>query len=369
MSTLKSVDFAEILGFTPVCRISDKEVWNNLLTPLVKALLGPITKPGENQLFETEQGHFPGDEASNLNNHLLYGGKSGYVRHPYISACHRTAEGALVVKRDFRKLRVTAWVGDVYSGKAKPVYYLGLRDRRYDGTPTANDCALLSFRYNDPIYSQVLHRDLRALELSIYSFWPDFQVVDVTGDPEFAQFVEKPFTFADKPEVFLKHFDRVWKTKISPGQVGAPLRDVSRLLLPQVEQLASKYRYDVLEAACSHYHVAMWFSAANKYRYSYQQDADTMTKFSAGLKAIRDSGTPLTRPQQSWVCVLQNLHDEKSIPAHLRIVGAIWPQDNISPESLWVNKPLSSKALSLLPNPLPVKIPPAETGKSIVSSK
>lgn len=356
MSGFNSIDFSEMLGFTQICRISDAEVWRDLLTPVVRALLGPVTKYGHAQVMETVEGHFPGDEASNLNDHRLYGGKQGYVRYPYVSVCHRTEEGALVIKRDWRKVRVAAWLGDVFAGKGEIIHFVGMRDRRYDGTMQANDCPLLSFPYDDPIHCRPLHPEARSAEISVYSFSPDSHVLNVVADREYASFLERPFSFVDKPEMFLRNFERAWLAKRSPGQVGAPIRDVSKLGLAGVERLGRKYGYDFLEAACSHYHVARWF-AANKYRFTYQQDVEMMEKLSAGMQSIRDHGTPLTRSQQSWVCVLQNLQPPELIPGHLRIAGAYWPQDNIKPENLWVNKPISERALMFVPGPLPHKAP------------
>jgi hypothetical protein len=326
-------------------------VWEHLLTPTVKALLGPIVQIGEPTVLETTEGQFPGDEATNLNAHLLYGGQKGFVRYPYLSVMHRTAYGALVIKRDFRKLKVTAWVGEVDKGKAEAVFMVALRDRRFDGTKAANDTAMLTFPYDDRV-NQPLAPGFNSLEVSIYSFAPGSRIQDATGDLQLDQFVEKPFTFLDRPQLFLTLFNRAWMSQRAPGQHAAPIRDTSKVLMPGLEIVAKHCGYDFLEAACSHYHVAMWFTA-NGYRFSYQHDAEAMTAIAAGLKRIRDEGTPLTRSQQSWTCVLQNLPSEL-VPARLKL-GVKWPQDNITPTSLWVAKPLTKAAGQLsLPMPRPV---------------
>ncbi|MBX9686248.1 MAG: hypothetical protein K2X27_06070 [Candidatus Obscuribacterales bacterium] len=349
MLKFKSYDAAEILGLTPLSRaaITDEMIFDLLLTPTVKALLGPLTAVGEPSLCDTTAGHFPGDESSNINAHVIEGRKDK-VRHPYISVCHRTAYGAVVIKRDLRKLRVSAFVGDVDSGRAEPIYLVALRDRRYDGSMAANDCALLSFPYHDAC-NKPLSKELSSLEVSIYSFSPGSRIQDACGDLELDRFVEKPFTFLDRPQLFLKLFDKAWASKRAPGQHCAAIKDVAKQVLAGVETLAKLCGYDMLEAACSHYHVAMWFTSVS-YRYSYKADLEKMTGIAQALKRIRDNGTPLTRSQQSWVCVLQSLPEEL-IPEKLRI-GIKWPQDNISPESLWVMKPLSSRAQQLsLPLP------------------
>lgn len=354
----KPVNVAEMLGLTRISRVTDMDVWKHLLTPTVKGILGPVQTVGEPAVMETIAGHFPGDEAANLNGHLLYG-QTGYVRYPYISVCHRTAFGAIVIKRDLRKIKVTAWSGDVDSGKADLIHMAAMRDRRFDGTRAANDTALLTFPYDHPLHCRLLHNDTSSAELSIYSFAPDSRFSDIT-DKELEKFVENPFKFLEKPDFFLQQFNRVWNTKRHPGQTAAPLRDISKLILPGFEQVARKAGYDFLEAAPSHYHVLMWM-LNNGYRYSFKEDHDTMAAFAAGLKRIRDEGHPLSRPQQSWVCVLQSLRPVESIPAHLYMGGIIWPQNNIDQQSLWVNKPLTAKALEMVPGPLPYKPSPKVT--------
>ncbi len=351
----KPMNVAEMLGLTRISRVKDKDVWKHLLTPTIKAILGPVVKVGEPVVMETTAGHFPGDEAANLNGHLLYG-QTGYVRYPYISVCHRTAYGAIVIKRDLRKIKVTAWSGEVDSGKADLIHMSALRDRRFDGTRAANDTAMLTFPYDHPFHCQQLHKDAAAVEFSIYSFSPDSKFSDIT-DKELEKFVENPFKFLHKPEYFLQQFNRVWPSRRHPGQTAAPLRDISKLILPGFEVVARRAGYDFLEAAPSHYHVLMWLMA-NGYRYSFKEDQQTLNAFAAGLKRIRDEGHPLTRSQQSWVCVLQSLRPVELIPPHLYMGGIVWPQTNIDQQSLWVNKPLSQRALEMVPEPIAYKLPP-----------
>lgn len=345
MLKFPSYDTAEMLGVTPLSRttVPDTMIWEQLLTPTVRALLGPIVSVGKPQVFDKITGHFPGDESTNLNGHVINGSKDG-VRYPYVSICHRTAYGALVIKRDFRKLKVCAWVGDIESGKAEPVFLLGLRDRRFDGTKTANDSALLNFPYDDRC-NKPLNSDLSSLEISVYSFLPGSRIQDACGDSELDRFVEKPFTFLDRPQDFLRLFNKAWASNRAPGQNAASIKDVAKVVLPGIEALAKHCGYDMLEAACSHYHVAMWFTSS-QFKLCYKHDVETLAAIAAGLKRIRDEGTPMTRTQQSWVCVLQSLPADL-IPAHLK-TGVIWPQDNISPNSLWLAKPLSARAEKLV---------------------
>ena len=363
MQKEKTYKAAEMLGMTPLSRaeLKDSLIFDRLLSPTVRAMLGRIVHVSEPMIFETIAGHFPGDEANNLNDHQLYGGQKGFVRYPYTSLCYRTEYGALVIKRDMRKIKVSAWMGEVETGKAELIFVAALRDRRFDGTKQANDSALLGFPYDHPIHHRPLHPQANSLELSIYSYAPGSRLRDAIGDPEYDQFVAEPFTFLDRPELFLKHFQQAWKSNRAPGQNSAAIKDVSKIILPGFEYLAKICGYDFLEAACSHYHVAMWLLTCG-YRYNFQQDLGTMAAFAAGLKAIRDKGTPLTRSQQSWVCVLQNL-PRNHIPPQFDLGGIIWPQDNIGPENLWVHKPISTKALELVPAPLATKVPAETSGK------
>ena len=89
----------ESLGITPTTLITDEQIWIDLFTPMTRALLGDILDFTRGTREDVE-GEFPGDRVSNLNNHLLYGGKSGFVRMPYHETIYRTTHGAFIVKRD-----------------------------------------------------------------------------------------------------------------------------------------------------------------------------------------------------------------------------------------------------------------------------
>jgi hypothetical protein len=345
MTMFKRYDQAEMLGYTRLTEVQDHEIWRHMLTPQVKALLGPISRYGEPQVMETIQGHFPGDLATNLNLHRLYAGSADHVRFPYISTMHRTQHGALVIKRDGVKIKAMAYVGDVMAGRGELIFIAALRDRCFDGTKRANDSALLFYPYDDPTYHRRLHEGLRSLEVSIYSFVPGSRIVDSTGEPEFDEFIEKPFTFLDRPELFARYFGRAWNTTRAPGQFAAAIQDVSKLILPGFETLAKSKGYDLLECATSHYHVAMWFKSRG-YKYSYVNDELVMQTLADGIKRIKDSGKTLTRQQESWVCVVQSLRPTDLIPEGLFLNGPLWPQDNISPALLWMHKPLNDRAAS-----------------------
>lgn len=345
MPKFQHFDVAEMLGVTPVSRISDEDVWQHLITPATKGLLGPIIRSDGPQVVETIAGAFPGDQVTNLNDHRLYGGKSDCVRFPYIRTSYKTAHGALVIKRDGVKVEAFAWSGDVEHGKGELMLKVGMRDRRFDGTPRANDSALVDYSYSDPILHKRLSTELSSVELSCYAFLPGSRVSDVT-DEEFERFIENPFRFIADPKHFQELFNRAWNCKRAPGQVSASIVDVSKLIVPAFERLARARGYDLMEAAPSHYHVARWFQREG-FSFSDPTQAKTFADIVAGLEKIRAAGHPLTRTQQSWTCVVQSLPAEL-IPAHLNMNGPLWPQTNTDDICLWMYRPLSDKAKALL---------------------
>jgi hypothetical protein len=340
---------------TQLADVQDREVWNHMLTPQVKALIGSVSRYGEPQLFETVAGQFPGDEASNLNQHRLYAGSGDYVRFPYLSTLHKTEYGAFVIKRDGVKVKAMCWVGDVFKGNAELVYVAALRDRRFDGTRRANDSALLFYPYDDAKFHKPLSKELRSVEVSLYSFNTGSRISSAYGEREFEHFVAAPFHFMKRPELFLHYFHKAWLTDRAPGQVAAPIQDVSRKSLPGLELIARRHGYDLLECATSHYHVARWFQS-RQYRYSFIEDERTMSELSAGIERTRallkQRGQELRRTQESWIAVVQSLRPVELIPDGLYLNGPLWPQDNIKAQNLWMNKALTEKAARLITGPM-----------------
>ena len=346
-----SQNFTEMLGITPISLVPDQQIWDELLTPQVKAFLGPIQGEPTVRVQETVAGEFPGDEVTNLNGHLLYG-KPGFVRFPYIQTVYRTKYGCVIIKRDGLKFKVTAWVGK--RGKQELILRASLRDRRYDGTKRADDTSLLDFTYADAINAPLLKDgkpiDAKSVELSIYAFMPGSKIASACGDSSFEEFVRNPYTFLDRPKLFTKHFRRAWKTERSPGQVANSIPDVSGIVPAVFEKFAIDAGYDFIENSSSHYHIAMW-GVSLGYRYTAPEHAKILAAFTAGIKQLKDSGIELTRTQESWVCVLQSLPKEL-LPKDLQVYdlkGPVWPQDNIGPSNLWMNKPLSERGKQLLP--------------------
>lgn len=332
-----TLDF--VLRRTPISTVTDKQIWDQIVSPMVKAFLGPV-QSHESGFSETTVELFPGDHVANLNEHQLYGGQSGFLRFPYIWTLYKTAYGALVIKRDGSKFETSGWYGDVFKGKGQLIFKAGLRDRRYDGTKWANDSALVDFPYDDPaLNGRFLGSDKHSVEQSLYGFDPFSRVADVTGEPEYDRFIKQPFEFLDRPELFLRYFARAWNSDRAPGQNCKPIPDVGKQVLQAMWKIAASKGYDFIEGANSHYHVCMW-TASLGYSYTLPQQAQIMSKFTAGLQRIKDSGVKLTRPQESWVVVLQSLRPVELIPPHLYMgePQLIWPQDNISPASLWVHK-------------------------------
>lgn len=336
-----------LLGVTPIAETSDAQIWTHLVTPQVKALLGPIQSIDEPKLLESNDPVYLGDPATNLNDHRLYGGKDGFVRFPYLVTYVRTAYGALIIKRDGLKFKAIGLHGDVAKGTAELIYKVALRDRRFDGTPRTNDSAILDFPYDDPRHNRPLHKELSGVEVSIYGFLPGTRIAQSPADKEFENFIANPFTFLDRPDLFLALFKRAWDSNRAPGQIAAPIPDVARLIAPKFELIARKKGYDLLEDAASHYHVAMFARSAG-FRVSYEDQLKELVALSQGIQKLKDNGLKLTRPQESWVCVMQSLPVDL-IPAQFYMGGAKWVQDNISQRNLWMNKPLSEKSLHLVP--------------------
>lgn len=340
-----------LIGLTPIATVTDAQVWRYLVTPQVRALLGPITHIGEPQVKDSIEGFFPGDEVTNLNGHRLFGGSDKHTRYPYISTLYRTAYGALVIKRDFAKIKALGWIGDVTRGKGEFIYKAALRDRRFDGTLRANDSPLLDFPYDDPKYNLPLPGGVSSLEVSIYGFMPGSRITSLGGELDFENFVANPFTYLGDPEKFLALFNRAWRSQRAPGMVAAPIIDVSKLRLKGFDRLAAIKKYDFLEDCASHYHVAM-FAQSIGYRPTYADQAENLRKLTEGIAAVKAAGHQVTRPQESWLCVLQSLRPVELIPEKFYFDGPIWPQDNISQELLWMNKPLTPLAAKQMKTPI-----------------
>lgn len=340
----KPLDVGELLGPTPIVSLTPDEILQEMITPQVRAMLGPVESV-KITLRDTVAGDFPGDEVTNLNKHQIAGDKPR-VRYPYVNCFYKTQWGALTIKYDQTKVKVSGWFGDLRAPQL--IFRVALRDRRHDATPRANDSALVDFvgydeEVNKPLALPGMPENSSSVELSVYSFMPGSRVVDTCGDAEFDQFVENPFRFVDRPEVFLQHFKRVWKTQRSPGQWGNPIPDVAKFILPVVDDMARRTGYDYIENCSSHYHVykvTEWWG----YRVSDAAQQSVMDEFNRGIKALKEKGVKLTRIQESWVCVLQSLPEEH-IPAELNLHGPKWPQDNISANNLWMHRPLSERAI------------------------
>lgn len=348
-SKLSKAKVADLLAPTPISRVSDAEIWSLLISPQTKALLGRVESTIQAPtLTESTQALFEGDEVTNLNGHLLYGNSSA-ARFPYIATVYKTANGVLVVKRDGVKFKASCWLGDPFRGKGEMIYKVALRDRRYDGTLRANDSALLDFPYDD-VVNAPLPGDARSVEVSIYAFIPGSRISQTSGDTDLEAFVANPFVFVDRPEFFLEQFQKAWRSNRAPGQVGAPIPDVARFVGPRFDKVAMGKGYDFLEDAASHYHVVM-FALAMGFRFTYAQQEAELAALKTGIESLKGKGVKLTRPQESWVCVLQSLPVDR-IPEKFYLGGPRWLQDNISQDNLWMHKALSPRARQLFAAPL-----------------
>lgn len=353
---LLNFDVHGLLGITPISTVSDTAIWRTAVSPQVKALLGEIdVERAESGVTETVAGKFAGDEVSNQNDHRLYGGTEGFVRFPFIASYYPTKNGLFVIKRDGMKIEAFGWFGAPPNlqtqGSAQTrmelVFQFGLRDRRFDGTRRANDSPLVHYPYDDPRYNdQLVWQGRRiampSLETSLYSFFPGSKIGATCGDAELEQFVASPYRFVDRPELFLRLFNRIWQSDRFPGQIGAPFPDVGKLTHEAFDAIARQAGYEILETCPSHLHVLRW-NQKNGYHIVDPVMAATVSELEAGLKRIKSAGVTLTRQQEAWVCVLQSLPAEH-IPPHLYLGGAKWPQDNVGPQNLWLVKPLTDRA-------------------------
>lgn len=329
-------DLARITG---IARVTDQEIWS-LLTPITLAFLGkPLS--AELRVMETVDGLFPGDEVANLSDHRLYGGQEGFVRYPYLHSLYRTEHGAVVIKRDGTTFQLFAWYGEIEGGGAELMFKVGLRDRRYDGLPGANDSALNPYPVDDPIMCRQLGAGVRSVEIGLYGFLPGTRLSDSMHNYELERFVANPYAFLDTPKKFLELFGRIRQTNRSPGQSSARIPDVSKLVPPKLERIAEKYHYDFIEVCPSHYHVAKLFENRG-FVYTDAEQKNTLAQFDFGIERLRASGMNLSRPGQSWLCVVQSLRPSSLIPESMFLDGPIWPQDNIQQQYLWMNKRLGN---------------------------
>lgn len=348
---LLNFDVHGLLGVTPICTVSDTAIWQTAVSPQVKALLGEIDlESAEAGVSDEVAGKFVGDEVSNQCDHRLYGGQAGFVRFPYIRSYYPTKNGLFVVKRDGVKIEAFGWYGSP-KGRMELVFQFGLRDRRFDGTRRANDSALVHYPYDDAAYNaQLVWRDRRiempSLETSLYSFFPGSKIGATCGDAQLEQFVASPFRFIDRPELFLKLFNQIWQSERFPGQIGAPFPDVGKLTHNAFDTIARQAGYEFLETCPSHLHVLRW-NQKDGYHVVNPHLARQVADLEAGLTRIKAAGVTLTRQQEAWVCVLQSLPVEH-IPPQLYLGGAVWPQDNVGPQNLWLVKPLTERALQVL---------------------
>lgn len=346
-ATFLPVARAELMP-TPIAMASDAAIWKHAVTPMVRALLGPIGK-GFTRHCETTEGLFSGDETSNLNGWSKAGdqGESKSVRLPYQATYYRTGNGAFIVKRDAVKIKAFGWYGDVLSGKpGELIFSFGLRDRRYDGTPRANDTALLDYPYDEPQNIPLLIDGKQlsgtSLETSLYSYLPGTGIAKACGDEVLEDFIARPFTYLDRPEEFLRLLFVAWNTGRYPGQVAVPIYDVGKQAHAAFEAVAKLCRYDFLETAPSHLHVYGW-NGAKGYVCSDSRLAARISDFQERAAALK-ARVNLSRLQESWLFVLQSLRPVELIPEPYYLGGPTWPQNNIDQNNLWLYKPLSEKA-------------------------
>jgi hypothetical protein len=340
---------AREIAAAPLASVSDSTLWKTAVTPMVKGLLGPLGQRFS-RVFETTEGLFDGDQMSNLNGWSV-DGNSNVLRFPVFANYYRTANGALIVKRDHVKVKVFSWFGDVLGGKpGELIFSWALRDRRFDGTRKANDSGLLDYPYDEPVNLPLVigGRQLQgsSAETSLYSYLPGTGIAKACGDEDLEAFVASPYKFIDRPEHFMRLFQIAWKSQRHPGQVSVPIPDVGKLAHASWDTIATACGYDFLETAPSHLHVYGW-NCAKGYACSDPAQEATISDFQRRAAELRKQGVTLSRLQESWLFVLQSLPAE-SVPAPLYLNSGTWPQNNLDQNNLWLFKPLSEKAKKLI---------------------
>lgn len=352
MDQLHKYDPIQMLSPSPLVKASDELILTHMVSPQVKAFLGAQVSV-ESDFRDTITGWFPGDEVSNINGNIIKGvNGEALVRFPYATTIYRHKNGCLVIKRDAVKIKVTAWLGDYERGNGDLIFLSALRDRRFDGTKRANDCSFLDYPYDDPVLSKRLTvngetADLVTAETSLYSYFPGSTIAKSGGGKQLDEFIAKPFTYMDRPKLFMRLFNRAWKLDRFPGQNSIPIPDVGKLAHAGWDAVAKACGLDALETNPSHYHVTMW-NLAKGYQFSYADQEANLDAYKAGIQKLKDSGVRLTRAQEAWVCVLNTLEPKELIPAHLRMDVPRWIQTNLDQQSIWLVKPLSEKAVQLL---------------------
>lgn len=336
------------LGVQPIVMVDDNEIWRRLISPITKTILGKIKEATPTvTVIDTVQGEFPGDEVSNLNEHRINGEGAKRIRFPYLKSTYHTERGKLIIKRDQTKFVVLGWFGKPgREGHGQLIYKVAFRDRCFDGTPYANDCSLQDFPRHDPVLHKRMDVDALTVELSTYGFLPGSRVKDYLNEDEYEDFIAKPFKFVEQPEVFLKYFERAFKSALSPGQIAAPIPDMAAFMGPNVDRIALARGYEIAEGAASHYHVCRWGQTFG-WRVTDPDKAAVIVQLTAELARLREKGVRLTRSQESWVCVLQSL-PRKYIPNELYLGGVTWQHDGLNKNYLWMHKALSERTKGLL---------------------
>jgi hypothetical protein len=273
----------ELARQTPISEITDAQVWQYMVTPVVKALLGPIVS-SRIELRDTAANIIPEDKVFNQNGHVI-NGVEGAVRFPFYHSLYTTRKGCLIIRRDGVKVEVLGWFGNLERKQGQLIWKVALRDRRYDGHKSTNDCALEHFPYDDQKLNGNFFPGSASAEIYLFSYLPGSTIVGACGDEELEKFVAQPFAYCDRPELFLKLFAKAWKSNRAPGQWSEPINDAGDIMEDNFTELCSKMGYDLEEVAASHYHVAMWCKATGYVFTDPVQDANMNALIEGGRSA------------------------------------------------------------------------------------
>ncbi len=339
-------DLRRELGTPHVSRVAqhttDRHVFEHLLHDAVFGLLGGrdagrLVHSETVSIDEHDAGLFPGDGEH-------HAGRVHVRRYAFPA-------GVVTIKRNHSVLKIHLHKGSLDRPAAmREVVKFKIRDRRYDGSPRANDSPLTDWLYHGPTD----RADPHAVELSIYSRDPDRYHRDHRGDRALGEFLAEPFSLAGS-EAFLPAWRRAFElagdpgAPVFPGQASPSLPGVAQHFTLGVESLLRDQGYSRIDNLPSHWNV-VHFLRKTGYRTTNPDDDKALGGLREALDHLNAARLargelPLTRAQESWVVLLQSpaFRGPGVPPPELDLGGKVYPlwlEDDGAPRNIWMSKSL-----------------------------
>ena len=327
-------------------RITDRHVLEHLLHDDVFALLGGrdegrLVTAETVQVAEHDGGMFPGDGEH-------HAGRVHVRRYAY-------PKGVVTIKRNHNALKIHVHRGSLDRPDAlREMVKFKIRDRRYDGSPKANDSPLTDWVYHGATDAPHPH----AVELSIYSRDPRRYHGDVTGDHATGEFLAEPFSLAG-PEGFLpawrQAFERAGEEPLFPGQVAPSLPGAAQHFTGGVEALLAHMGYQRIDNLPSHWNVVHYLRKVG-YEVPRTEDRQALAELRESLDHVNaaraERGEPaLTRAQEAWVVLLQSpaFRGKGVPPPDLDLGGRtypLWLEDDGTARNIWMSKSIEGRKQS-----------------------